>query len=145
MNQTEHRIFSGNRLIAVEYRDENDAVLVRYDLVEGTVTNYTAGDADDPRVEVTEMAPEVREHMARLDTMEDRLARVEAVLWPAPPDGDGGTTWDDLPYGAAPPLAVIKDIDDICYRNVSGGWLGSPPSGFPPPASDWHHLWDPVG
>lgn len=145
MSQTEHRIFSGNHLVAVEYRNDMDVVVVRYDLAAGTVTNYAAGDEIEPRTEVSEMTPEVREHMARLDTLEDRVARIEALLWPAPADADGGSSWDDLPNGVAPPLAIIKDVDGVCYRNVSGGWLSSPPSDFPPPASDWYHLWDPVG
>lgn len=145
MSQSEHRIFRSNRLTAVEYRDENDVVMVRYDLEDGTCTNYVAGDEDEPKTEVSDLSPEMRQHLACLDTMEDRLARIEALLWPAPDSHGGALDWEDVPGGSVPPLGIIKDTDDVCYRNVSGAWLSTPPSGFPAPVSDWYHLWDPVG
>lgn len=145
MSQTEHRIFQSNRLTAVEYRDENDVVVVRYDLEDGTCTNYLAGDEGDHLTEVTDLSPEMREHLASTDTIEDRVARIEAILWPAPTNPGSAPVWEDVPDGQVPPMGTIRDVDDVCYRNVSGRWLRTPPSGFPPPASDHLHLWEPVG
>ena len=80
------------------------------------------------------------EQEARFDSIEDRLARIEAHLWPAPPDP---TTPDDAPGwpadGVWPDGGLLLD-GGIVYRNVSGVPLTSKPSEFPGTPAQWTHL-----
>ena len=80
------------------------------------------------------------EQNARLNDLVARVARIEAHLWPAPPDP---TTSDDPTVdefdGIWPAGGLIREGGTI-WRNVSGVPLTTPPSGFPGAASQWGHL-----
>lgn len=136
--QTERYVFEQNRLVAVEYL-EGETLLVRYDLVEGKCYNYSL--SGEP--EITDMTPETIEHFLTMDTVEARLARIEAHLWPPsddPTDPDDPTvpTWDDL-GGFWPNGGLIRDAGTT-WLNVSGSVLTTPPSGFPGDPDGWTHL-----
>lgn len=77
---------------------------------------------------------------ATLTDLAARVARIEAHLWPAPPDP---TTPDDPTVtdweGIWPDGGLLRD-GGIVWRNVSGVPLTTPPSGFPGEASQWGHL-----
>lgn len=85
-----------------------------------------------------------QEAEARLVSIEDRLARIEAKLWPAEPDPadtTGVPTWADH-GGIAPAGALVLDGGKV-WRNVSGVPLTHPPSGFPGwTVAQLAHLWD---
>ena len=77
---------------------------------------------------------------ARLEDLTARVARIEAHLWPAPPD----PTVDDAPTVEAFDTVwsaggLIRDGGTI-WRNVAGVPLTTPPSGFPGSPSQWVHL-----
>lgn len=104
------------------------------ELVDGTPTEvWTARDKTHAEIEAE----------ARLVSIEDRLARIEAKLWPAEPDPadtTGVPTWADH-GGIAPAGALLLDGGKV-WRNVSGVPLAHPPSGF----AGWTeaqlaHLW----
>ena len=82
---------------------------------------------------------------ARLDDHEARISAIEAHLWPADPDPEPGTTpdaptWDDLsPAGWWYDETLLADGGKV-WRNVSGGVLTTPPSGFPGDPSAWTRL-----
>ena len=80
---------------------------------------------------------------ARLDDYGQRLARIEAHLWPAPPDpttptSPGVKTLAE--HGGVWPVEGLLREGDTVYRNVSGVPLTSAPSGFPGTISQWGHL-----
>ena len=80
------------------------------------------------------------EQSARLNDLAARVARIEAHLWPAPPDptkpdDPSVTDWE----GVWPDGGLLRD-GGIVWRNVSGVPLTTPPSGFPGEPSQWAHL-----
>ena len=80
------------------------------------------------------------EQDARLDNLAERVARIEAHLWPAPPDPTGPddptvTDWQ----GVWPDGGLLRDGGTV-WRNISGVPLTTPPSGFPGTPSQWGHL-----
>lgn len=76
----------------------------------------------------------------RLTDLAERVARIEAHLWPAPPDP---TTPDDPTVtdweGIWPDGGLLRESGTI-WRNVSGVPLTTPPSGFPGTPGQWGHL-----
>ena len=92
------------------------------------------------RPKTSEESAAEAEQGARLDDLAGRFARIEAHLWPAPPDP---TVPDDptVPEfdGVWPAGGLIREEGTI-WRNVSGVPLTTPPSGFPGTASQWEHL-----
>ena len=94
-----------------------------------------------PKTEA-ELAAEAEQN-ARLDDLEERLARIEAKLWPADPDPEpdapiDAPTWGDY-VGIWPNGQLLSD-GDTTWRNVSGVPLTSPPSAFPGSPGQWTHL-----
>lgn len=85
------------------------------------------GWTEHPRTE-TELASRAEQN-ARLDNLAARVARIEAHLWPAPPDDPTVDDWDGL-GGIWPNEGLLRE-DGIIWRNVSGVPLTTPPSGFP--------------
>ena len=80
---------------------------------------------------------------ATLTDLADRVARIEAKLWPADPDPDpdapiDAPTWGD--YGGIWPNGQLLSDGGTVWRNVSGVPLASPPTGFPGQPSEWTHL-----
>ena len=80
------------------------------------------------------------EQNARLDDLATRVARIEAHLWPAPPDPTGPddpavADWE----GVWPDGGLLRDGGTV-WRNVSGVPLTTPPSGFPGDPAKWVHL-----
>ena len=80
------------------------------------------------------------EHAATLTDLAERVARIEAHLWPAPPDP---TTPDDPDVadwaGIWPDGGLLREGGTV-WRNVAGVPLTTPPSGFPGTPSQWQHL-----
>lgn len=81
---------------------------------------------------------------ARLTDFEQRIARLEALLLPTPPEPTAPTDapeWAELePANWWGNGALLLDTDGVVYRNVSGTILTTPPSGFPGTPSAWAHL-----
>ena len=80
---------------------------------------------------------------ARLDDYGQRLARIEAHLWPAPPDpttptSPGVKTLAE--HGGVWPVEGLLREGDTVYRNVSNAPLTSAPSKFPGSIDQWDHL-----
>ena len=76
---------------------------------------------------------------ARLDGLNERVARIEAHLWPAPTTVPTTVpTWAEL-AGVWPAGGLVLDGGTV-YRNISGVPLTTPPSGFPGSPSAWGHL-----
>ena len=94
------------------------------------------------RIERDDMTGEERTWWAegRLTDLAARVARIEAHLWPAPPDP---TTPDDPSItdweGIWPNEGLLRE-DGVIWRNVSGVPLTTPPSGFPGQPSQWSHM-----
>lgn len=77
---------------------------------------------------------------ARMDDLAARVARIEAHLWPAPPDpaipdDPTITDWE----GVWPDGGLLRE-GGIIWRNVSGVPLTTPPSGFPGLPEQWSHM-----
>lgn len=84
-----------------------------------------------------------RVEAAAIADLDARLRAVEAHLWPpAAPDApaDDAPTWAELvPPHHWPNGTLLRDGGTV-WRNVSGGVLTTPPSGFPAPTSTWNRL-----
>ena len=78
---------------------------------------------------------------AQLDDIRERIARIEATLWPPQPDT---TPSADVPtmsgYGGIWPAWSLLSEGGKIWRNVAGVPLTTPPSGFSGLASAWAHL-----
>lgn len=82
------------------------------------------------------------EQAARFDSIEERLARIEAHLWPpvdpdAEPPADVPTMAD---YAGIWPAGQLLSDGGKVWRNVTTVPLTTPPSGFPGAPSQWTHL-----
>ena len=89
-----------------------------------------------------EVAAEAEQN-ARLDDLTERVSRIEAKLWPAPPDpivADDPTVDDWAALGGIWPDQGLLREGGVIWRNVSGVPLTTPPSGFPGATSQWAHL-----
>lgn len=83
------------------------------------------------------------EQAARFDSIEDRLARIEAHLWP--PNTTPGTTartWAE--HGGVWPHGTLLDDGGIIWRNTAGVPLTEPPSWFPGGGAAFGHLFERV-
>ena len=78
---------------------------------------------------------------AQLDDIRERIARIEAKLWPPQPDT---TPSADVPtmsgYGGIWPAGALLSEGGKVWRNISGVPLTTAPSGFPGAPSQWEHL-----
>ena len=79
---------------------------------------------------------------ARLDSIEARLARIEAHLWPpvdpdADPPADVPTMAD---YSGVWPAGQLLSDGGKVWRNTTSVPLTTAPSGFPGTPSQWGHL-----
>lgn len=85
---------------------------------------------------------------AILTDLAQRVARIEAALWPTPttptvPTDPAIKTWAQW-AGVVPAGSLLKDTDSKVYRNVAGVPLTTPPSGMPGGPGPWTHLWAPI-
>ena len=116
----------------VSYDDETRTVTTTGTDGNTTTRPYTATENDAANRTFAESA--------RLDDLTARVARIEAHLWPAPPDP---TDLDDPTVtdwqGVWPDRGLLRDGGTV-WRNVSGVPLTTPPSGFPGATSQWAHL-----
>lgn len=106
-----------------------------------TVTNGAGQHVRDYTQAENQAADQAIADDARLTDLEARVARIEAHLWPAPPDPATPTDapeWADL-AGVWPAGALLLDAGTV-WRNVSGVPLTTPPSGFPGDPGQWGHL-----
>ena len=138
-----------------DYRDGQDpAAQGWHEIVETPRPDDTATTTHDRSIALVEGVPTVVwvardktpdeiEQEARFVSIEDRLARIEAKLWPAEPDPTDTTgvpTWAEL-GGIAPAGALLLDGGKV-WRNVSGVPLTEPPSRFVGwSVADLAHLW----
>ena len=120
----------------VSYDDETRTVTTTGTDGNTTTRPYTATENDAANRTFAESA--------RLDDLTARVARIEAHLWPAPPDP---TDLDDPTVtdwqGVWPDRGLLRDGGTV-WRNVSGVPLTTPPSGFPGEPAKWVHLFVPV-
>ena len=120
---------------------DSGALVEQGDDATRTVTTYPSGDTRPYTQAENDAADAALAEEARMDSIESRIARIEAHLWPAPPDPTApadAPTWAET-GGIWPDLGLLLD-GGIVYRNVSGVPLTTPPSGFPGDPSAWGHL-----
>ena len=118
----------------VEFHDDISRTVTTYDET-GAITSTRPYTADENAA-----ADSVLADAATLTNLAARVARIEAHLWPAPPDpatpdDPTVTDWE----GIWPDGGLLRD-GGIVWRNVSGVPLTTPPSGFPGVASQWSRL-----
>ena len=108
-----------------------------------TLPDGTPTETWTPRPWTAEEIATRQEQAARLDALADRVARIEAHLWPPEPDPTTPTgvyTWA-AHGGIAPAGALLLDGGRV-WRNVSKVPLTAPPSGFPGwTDAQLAHLW----
>lgn len=118
------------------YRD--GALVRRADDATRTVTTWPGG-ASRPYTAEENAAADARISQAGMLTdLQARLERIEAHLWPAPPDP---ATVDDAPEwsGIWPAGGLLRD-GGRAWRNVTTVPLTSRPSEFPGTPEQWTHL-----
>ena len=129
--------YHGGRL--VERADDTTRAVTTYDET-GAVTSTRPYTTEENAAADAAVAD-----AARLDSIEARLARIEAHLWPAPPDP---TTTTGVPtmttYGGAWPAGGLLLDGGKVWRNVTTVPLTTAPSGFPGNPSQWTHLFSEV-
>ena len=79
---------------------------------------------------------------AKLDSIEERLARIEAHLWPpVDPDADVPATVPTMAdYAGIWPAGQLLSDGGKVWRNVTGVPLTTAPSGFPGAPSQWTRM-----
>lgn len=121
----------------------HDNRISRADDQSRAVTDYTVTPPRTrPYTSAENAAADARlERGARLDSIEARLARLEARLWPpAAPDAPASDakTWAE--WGGAWPAGTILADGGRVWRNVTTVPLTTPPSAFPGGPGPWTHL-----
>ena len=82
-----------------------------------------------------------RSQRAQLDNLAERVARIEAKLWPPQPDTTPSTDVPTLAaYGGVWPAGALLLDGGKTWRNVTTVPLTTAPSGFPGAPSQWAHL-----
>ena len=119
----------------VERADDESRTVTTYD-DKGKITGTRPYDAAENAAADAQIA-----RAAQLDDIRERVARIEATLWPPQPDA---TPSADVPtmatYGGVWPTGALLAEGGKVWRNVSGVPLTTPPSGFPGAASAWARL-----
>ncbi len=133
----------------------NGVLVARYDDTARTVTTYDAAGAvltTRPYTPAENTAADAHaSDSATLTDLAQRVARIEAALWPTPttpttptvPTDPAIKTWAQW-SGVVPAGSLLKDTDSKVYRNVAGVPLTTPPSGMPGGPGPWTHLWAPI-
>lgn len=123
-----------------QWRDDEKRTVTTYDET-GAVTDarpYTEAENAEADTAQTLAA----EQAARFDSIEDRLARIEAHLWP-PVDPDAEVP-DTVPtmadYAGIWPAGQLLSDGGKVWRNVTSVPLTTAPSGFHGAPSQWTHL-----
>ena len=112
----------------------------RHDVTTGETSTIADDAARAPIFEAASTAATIA--AARLDSIEERLARIEAHLWPpadpdAAPPADVPTMAD---YAGVWPAGQLLLDGGKVWRNVTTVPLTTAPSGFPGTPSQWTHL-----
>ena len=127
-------------------------ILTAYDSTARTVTTYDESGtvtSSRPYTPAENAAADARAaDSATLTDLAQRVARIEAALWPTPttptiPTDPAIKTWTQW-GGVVPAGSLLKDTDSQIYRNVAGVPLTTPPSGMPGGPGPWTHLWAPI-
>ena len=127
-------------------------ILTAYDSTARTVTTYDENGtvtSSRPYTPAENAAADARAaDSAILTDLAQRVARIEAALWPTPttptaPTDPAIKTWAQW-GGVVPAGSLLKDTDSKVYRNVAGVPLTTPPSGMPGGPGPWGHLWQVV-
>ena len=118
-----------------EHRDDVARTVTTYDELGAVTSTRPYTEAENAEADAALVAA------ATLTDIAARVARIEAHLWPAPPDPD---TPDTVPtmadYAGIWPNGGLIREGGVVWRNVSGVPLTTPPSGFPGGPSQWGHL-----
>ena len=118
-----------------EFRDDTTRTVTTYNEA-GAVTSTRPYDAAENAAADDQIARD-----AQLDDIRERIARIEATLWPPQPDT---TPSADVPtmatYGGVWPAGALLAEGGKVWRNISGVPLTTPPSGFSGLASAWARL-----
>ena len=127
----------------INVTDEKGTLRLTLDDTTRTVTTYDAAGA------VTSTRPYTTDEnaaadasiadAARLDSIEERLARIEANLWPpADPDAEVPATVPTMAdYAGIWPAGQLLLDGGKVWRNIATGPLTTPPSGFPGGGVAW--------
>ena len=121
----------------------NGTLIESWDDTTRTYTDHRTGESRPYTEEENAAANSKIESESRLDNLEARLSRLEAIVFPAPPDPETSDDpsvpdWGSL-GGVWPNGGLLRDEGKV-YRNISGVPLTTPPSGFPGDPNSWTHL-----
>ena len=130
---------------AINVTDEKGTLRLTLDDTTRTVTTY------DETGAVTSSRPYTADEnastaatiaAARFDSIEDRLARIEAHLWPpADPDAEVPATVPTMAdYAGVWPAGQLLSDGGKVWRNATTVPLTAAPSDFPGTPSQWTHL-----
>ena len=121
----------------------NGVLRERWDDAVRTVTTWSDGQTFTRPYTATEnaAADAAIASRATLADLADRVARIEAKLWPPQPDTTPSTDVPTLAaYGGVWPAGGLLADGGKTWRNVSGVPLTTAPSDFPGTPSQWEHL-----
>ena len=123
-----------------ERRDDTTRTVTTYDET-GAVTSTRPYTEDEHVAADTALAD-----AARLDSIDERIVRIEAKLWPpVDPDAEVPATVPTMAdYAGIWPAGQLLSDGGKVWRNATTVPLTTAPSGFPGQPSQWTHLFTEV-